>query len=283
MIARLKARLRTGRNTANWLGSRQFAPNMLAPWFAENISLRSIVRWDSWHELNQYRDLRCGNLAPPELDQISTTRAQKAGSIDLRSISGFGASKGPIERLGDLSSLAIRLRDDALEPTMANLDRLLGHDEIRVSIDGDGRNGDHIHQFGWEPGYWVANYGGSHHLAAAIVVAREIGAHVRVTAPIRHHSLNACGSIGFAGYWHSFLIPYDDLSDMCEALDADQCYFAVTCAPDPFPGYFAVHFERCDARARRMCAMFEPQFVDLSLALRSTLARQESLAQDRGW
>lgn len=273
----LKKRLADPRATRRWLASCKPARDLPGPWFADSIALASIVRWDGWHGFNQFHRLDCGTLPPPDLGLIAVSGSRERYSIDLRDIAGIGSSKGPIRQLTDLRSLAMRLPSGALEFSRGNLARLLSHDQIRVSVEGDGRDGDSLYRFGWEPGYWIGNHGGSHHLAAAIVVAREIDAHVCISAPLYHHRLDPGGIRQLTEQWQSYLIPFEHLSDMADAFETDRIAFAVTTAPDPFRSHFAVHLERHDPRSRTIGPLLAAGFCDLSQAASAVLARQEDL------
>lgn len=281
ILTDLRRRMGSPHATTRWLASYRAHSAHPGPWFAKSIALASVVRWDRWHDFNQSHRLDCGNLPPPDLEMIATSRSLARVTIDLRDIVGFGSSKGPIEQLSDLRGLAMRLSPNTLAPSRENLERLLAHDQIRISVDGEGRDGDNLYRFGWERGYWIGNHGGSHHLAAAIVVARAIDANVRVAAPLYDYAIETAGTRLFADRWQSFLLPLEYLPEMSDALDTDRIAFAVTFAPEPFHGHFALHLERRDPQSRLVGNLFVRHFCDLSEAMRIVLARQDDLVQQR--
>lgn len=159
-----------------------------------------VVRWDELGgALNESGHLMGWRARPgrydgitlerPEYRLLQQVREQQDWSCDIAELDGFSASKSV---LADFNTT-----DDLVEANSPHLvDRIdsaklaqnLAHPEIRIL--NRRRTSDHFYRFAWDGRLFLANGGGSHHLAAAKYIAARMGRQVELRGRLRTYALN---------------------------------------------------------------------------------------------
>ena len=139
------------------------------------------------HELKGGRVMP-GRLQLPRGDLI-VKRTVSEFSFDLTELDGICASKSSDRHFESVEDFGRDFcqREGAKEDE-AHLARMLGWKELRL-ISSPGS--DHVCMTLWDPRLFVANGGGSHHLAGAVYIARQLGKRVPIKSRLCLSAFNA--------------------------------------------------------------------------------------------
>lgn len=176
----------------------------------ESIAESSVIRWDhfgrasafewprrslgelrGWRTLKGYGYLGVTTMCEPLTRlEVRLVSDEKNYTTDISRVVGLGASKSELTDFGSLHDMAVRACPSYLNMTRDGLAKMLSHYEIRILKPMGQQGGDHFSHYGWDGRLFLSNHGGSHHFAAAHVIARTLGIPVDLQGTLYHHALN---------------------------------------------------------------------------------------------
>lgn len=175
------------------------APSVqLAP--PRSIDGGCVVRWDDLGgSLNDSGRLLGWRARPGRYDGITLerheysllqqVREEQEWSCDIAEIDGFSASKSVLADFTTTDALVETNSPHLIDRIdSAKLAQNLAHPEIRIL--NRPRTSDHFYRFAWDGRLFLANGGGSHHLAAAKYIAARMGRQVPLRGRLRTFALN---------------------------------------------------------------------------------------------
>ncbi|WP_313172647.1 DUF6685 family protein [Stenotrophomonas sp.] len=125
----------------------------------------------------------------PEFELIGSMSINKDWSCDITELDGFSASKSNLWDFIDTDLMVETNSPEMIdEVTYEQLKNNLDHREIRIIHNRE--SSDHFIRHTWDNRLFLANSGGSHHLAAAKYIAKRLHEPVRLSGEIHTYSLN---------------------------------------------------------------------------------------------
>lgn len=269
-------------------------PHMQASLLATDcISLESVPRWYELgtHPVLNWPRLERGELQGfrvvkgyeesflierPEFAQIGVRKITPEWSCDISALHGFSSSKSDLWAFSNTDEMVeAKSREMIDEITQAKLAENLAHYEVRIIHSVS--TGDHFVRHAWDDRLWLANDGGSHHLAAAKYIAARLGQSVTLTAKLYTYSLDAAAIASLRQDFDLFAIPYD--APVWKALRDALCTFKVTWLhiplPEPFDGIRGVLLPKAERRSMCVSAEFRHAgILDLGAHLADLAGRQ---------
>lgn len=175
-------------------------------------------------------------LECPALDQICTSRASGAITLDIREITCLSASKGPLARSETLDEFAVaECQREIRAATAKQLEACLSYYGVRLAspfrVDGD-----QLSAVAWSGGtiYW-ANYDGSHHFAAARYIAGVLNQPVPITAPLTSYSIDRNAIATLASEFVTWVMPdHDDTWSFVRMIHRYGVEVGVAAMPLPY-------------------------------------------------
>lgn len=247
MRASLRAPARTisARNVPSWhelgtpplLGWPRRAKGHLVGWTASGGD-----GWQSFH------------IVRPEYARLARCQITQA-TLDLQAIDGFAASKSDLNTFASTDEMVVsNSRELIAEISLQQLAKALAHREIRI-IHSPGA--DHFARYLWDvpaPRLWLMNSGGSHHLAAAKLIAARLGQSVSLTGDLHTHSLDASAVASLRAEFELFALADDDvgMTAFADAMRAVRATWLSHPLPRPYERSTAVLLPRSEGRSMRV-------------------------------
>ena len=171
-----------------------------------SIDAESVVRWNdlgddfhTWPRLERGR-LRGWHWSGGHYESTAIYRPEYAALVsvevidrwhcDISELDGFTSSKSVLANFHSTDEMVETNSKEMIDRIdAAKLAENLAHDEIRILHRDD--PSDHFMRFAWDGRLFLANDGGSHHLAAAKYIAKRLGTPVDLRARLYTYSLNA--------------------------------------------------------------------------------------------
>lgn len=160
----------------------------------------------------------------PEYARMELMEEQEDWVCDLAQVDGFSASKSTLRDFTSTDQLVeVRSREMIDRIDAAKLAENLAHPEIRIL--NRARTSDHFYRFAWDGRLFLANAGGSHHLAAAKYIATRMGHKVELRGTLRTYALNEDAVQSLCGDYEMLVMPdsaalWNDTYDALHALRA---------------------------------------------------------------
>jgi len=173
----------------------------------DNIAMASVPKWQTLGQWGSREDVRqAGRTALmgwrregtayrsfggtcPSLSNLVKKVVVDTWRCDLQDVHGFAASKSKLETFSSMDQMVETNSREMIEDvSLAGLRKNLAHKEIRVTGENPGSDWLQVHQ--WDGRMFVANDGGSHHLAAAKYIAARIAEPVTLTAPLHYYAMD---------------------------------------------------------------------------------------------
>lgn len=133
-----------------------------------------------------------------DAQEIQAIASSKSSRVPHESVDVFGAAFVAEENRYNRKGKA------PLGHDQKSLDEMLSHGEIRI-LHAPGI--DVLSVRAWDGRHFLENHGGSHHLAAAIHIARAIGVDIPVVSPLHIYQLNPNTVNWIVDGFHLFLVP----------------------------------------------------------------------------
>lgn len=260
-----------------------------------SIDAESVVRWTDlgddfhtwprlergrlrgWHLLGGHYEST--SIYRPEYEVLERVELTDRWHCDISELDGFTSSKSV---LADFESTDEMVETNSKEMIdlidSAKLAKNLAHDEIRI-LHRD-HPSDHFIRFAWDGRLFLANSGGSHHLAAAKYIAKRLNTSVKLSARLHTYSLNA-GAVESLCRDFEMMVVDDSPAVWLEMSDALQAFRATWFhhkLPRQAGGYRVILLPTSQSRSRRAAIEFRragvPSFNELLAALISRQVEQ---------
>ena len=190
----------------------------------------------------------------PEYNRLARCQITQA-TVDLRDIAGFAASKSDLTTFASTDEMvSTNSRELIAEISPQQLAKALAHREIRI-VHSPGT--DHFARYLWDepvPRLWLMNSGGSHHLAAAKLIAARLGLPVPLTGDLYTHSLDASAVAALRAEFELFALADDALcmNAFSDAMRAFRATWLSHPLPRPYERSTAVLLPRSEGRSMRV-------------------------------
>lgn len=193
-------------------------------------------------------------LECPALDQICTSRASGAITLDIREITCLSASKGPLAQSETLDEFAIaECQREIGAATAKQLEACLSYYGVRLASPFRD-DGEQLSAVAWSGGtiYW-ANYDGSHHFAAARYIAGVLNQPVPITAPLTSYSIDRDAIATLTGEFVTWVMPdHDDTWSFVRMIHQYGMEIGVAAMPLPYHDELLLLIPRHAAGASRI-------------------------------
>ncbi|MCY0852557.1 DUF6685 family protein [Cupriavidus sp. D39] len=250
----------------------------------EGIFFESVARLDAidlcsidvlrYHTgTNRFRPTSIASPHGPLTRSFGSTEIE----VDITEIEGISASKSSDRYFESVRAFGQDFADylgTAVDP--AGLAKMLKHGEIRIIGE---RRSDSFSLRLWDARLFLANDGGSHHFAAAAYIAGDIGAAVRLRAPLTAHGLNEASVAWLLQSYAPYLVGQSSVANAKAAI----AQLAGECGVIDLPGCLAegaaMLLVPTSARdSREVCCLVEQQGAQpLRQWMEASLNRQRQL------
>lgn len=236
-----------------------------------SVSLRDLLRWDQWRVDSRPGDAFDAGELPLPLKQLLSRLTTKIdgplGDVDLREIEGLCSSKSPLDEFESL--------DEFAETRSAGL--LEGTDEAYVRTLLRWRDLPRIEpytlaRFAWDGRIFFVNNGGSHHFAAARLLAARLGLKVTVRSIISDVAIDPIAIRALSESFHGVAVR----TSVIDALSTRPVGTWWTPMPPPLSREWSAVFLERRRGALNDAWLVEKGSVDLESLLRSTTLRSPS-------
>ncbi|MGX9221914.1 DUF6685 family protein (plasmid) [Massilia varians] len=279
------------------LGERpELKASVLAP--ENNIDMDRVPRWHqmgtspgllslaggrtSGAELRGWRregtQYRSFTESCPALAELTTKSTLNTWFCDLQDLHGFGNSKSDLKSLSSTDEMVEKNSREMIEDvSLAGLHANLAHRDIRVTGERAGTDYFVMHQ--WDGRMYLANDGGSHHLAAAKYIAARIDAKVPLYARLHYYAVDRHAVGLLRSTYDTYLVKMDPnnaapSNELFEALQSGGVTWLSHELPAPYEGTRAVFLPRDNEVSMRASQLFrEAGFVDLGQHLQEVANR----------
>jgi len=254
-----------------------------------SIAMDSVVRWHEWPTrhagLQTWADHN-GIYASSEevidpLSQLGRSDEYPDVEFDIKDITGFSASKSELFDFRSIEDMAKKASPNFIKVMgQVGLDKNLRWPEIRI-FDGH----DHLVRFAWDDGLYVANSGGSHHLAAAHYIATESGLSVPGRNRLNHYSLDKRAVETLNRHYDVFAVNAKAFSELHGAMRDFNAGFSWKRLPRPHDDGMAIFLPKTDERSVKVAALLRSErFTDIGELLTAlaspTAAVERRLVKD---
>lgn len=239
---------------------------------ARTISARTVP---SWHELGAHPLLgwprrekghlvgwkasgqdgwQSFHIVRPEYARLARVKITQA-TVDLQDIDGFAASKSDLNKFASTDQMVITNSQELIaEISPQQLAKALAHREIRI-IHTPGS--DHFARYLWDAPVsrlWLMNSGGSHHLAAAKLIAARLGQPVPLTGDLHTHWLDASAVASLRTEFELFALTDDSvgMNAFADAMRAVRATWLSHPLPRPYERSTAILLPRSEGRSMRV-------------------------------
>ncbi|RLL41259.1 hypothetical protein D9K79_13020 [Acinetobacter cumulans] len=159
------------------------------------------------------------------INPIFETQIYTQYQVDLSMLSGFSNSKSPLQEFQTIDAFVEKQCPSYISEISAQrLEAMLAHREIRI-IHSPGTSTDEFVVFAWLEKLFIANTGGSHHLAAAHYIAKRLNYPVPLIANLRCYVLNEHYFKIFHQHYVAFVLPRAELDDAIQYFEHSNIRF----------------------------------------------------------
>lgn len=191
-----------------------------------SIHAHDVLQWEDWNRGDpvtsqsqpadglqgwQYTDgqYRGPMIRRPDLGRFVQCDRIENWQVDIQQIQGFSNSKSNLARFSDMDLMVTTNSPEMIEPmTEQKLQENLAWREIRILQDP--RTTDHFVRYHWDGRVFLFNSGGSHHLAAARYMARNLGLPVPVRGLLKEYSFNKTVVADLQREFELFVVAHSD-------------------------------------------------------------------------
>jgi len=262
----------------------------------------SVVKWHEWGSYPRAPMCRPGELAGwgdvggcyaglsrlvPALKEIGRIRST-AVEVDIQDVTAIWASKSPLEKYDCLHAFVQSRSPDLIaEVSERQLERNLNH-EGRIQDHALIKH--HLVRYAWDGRITLANSGGSHHFAAARLLASRLGRSVPLRGRLDEHELNRPAIDALRADFCILAVSEKDIHAWLkfhEAMAAFRAAYFWKPLPRPYHDLRAIFLPRDEARSAIAAdVMREAGAFDLGQHLYELAARQSnnrSVAKSIHW
>jgi hypothetical protein len=197
---------------------------------------------------------------------------------DISRVDGFSASKSPLTDFSSIAEMVEQKCPSYIEQmTEAGLAKMLRHYEIRILRPIGDQGSDHFSNYSWDGRLFLSNSGGSHHFAAAQVIAQTLAIPLALHGRLYHHALdpNAVADLNKSFAIFAMCADLGLTHGFYEAMRAFDVPFCWCDMPHPYKGARAVFLPRSNKRAIRIAQMLcDHSFFDIGAHLTQLAAAQ---------
>ncbi|NHQ86798.1 hypothetical protein HA050_11780 [Iodobacter sp. HSC-16F04] len=250
------------------------------------IDVESVV---AWHELGSILRLNKGDIQGwssskghfsthrPEYAQISSCEIIEQWACDIQEVYGFALSKSDLSKFSSTDAMVEENAPEMIdEITTEKLTQNLAHKEIRIIHSPKTSDCFTVHR--WDKRIFLLNSGGSHHLAAAKLIARRLNIKVPLKSKIRVHKLNPLAIASLRNDFDIFII--SNKPDVCNTIrDAMKSFKATWLShelPIPYNNAQAILLPKDEQRSITVSnTLRQAGIVDLGRYLADLCDRQD--------
>lgn len=214
-----------------------------------SISASGIAAIHRLHELDRGYSVSCWKCGNPNIKELMLLLRTMFGAkkisnvtIDISEISGFSASCSNLSDFVNMRQFVEANCRRYFDITTESLKKNLAHGEIRI-INRE-KPTDYLKIYGWSEKMYLINSGGSHHLASAQYIAKELNELVPITGRMDLVFLDREGLNHFLKKFSSLLIPVSDfayLSPLFKNSGLDCVFYKASYLPSEYLIMFYEH------------------------------------------
>lgn len=240
------------------------------------IALSDIPPWhegyrllleDTWRNnrvvLRGWVPRRGGWMEPVGIERPEYTAIGRETKIDdwaceIQDVEGLGASKSDLTGFDSLDSMVQRNSPEMIdEIAPAKLQTNLAHGEIRIIHQAN--TSDCFIRHDWDGRVFLSNSGGSHHFAAARLIARLLGQKVPLRGRLYQRGVNAAPVAALTRDYAMFVVTNDLLvmHAFSEAMEGYRAPWFSHKLPGQLGDVRAVLLPRQDERAMRVAQLLQ--------------------------
>ncbi len=255
---------------------------------AKVVSARKVVGWDRWKAISHRgcgvlqcwskqsgnRYYSSSNVFCPALENIVQTHTFENFNCDIQEVEGLAASKSPIEDFSCMDEFVIAQSPEMIdEISDERLQKNLRHHEIRILREKN--KSDYFTRHQWDGRLFLMNSGGSHHFAAARLLARRIGRKIPLSGKLYDYRLNASAINSLRGEFEMFAISEDGIyMDFFHAMEHFQATFCTYGLPRPYMNATMILLPKSETRSQRVATVLQEEgFFDIGRYLQDLANR----------
>ena len=238
------------------------------PYETSRLYRRRLNGWT--HTPGAYRNYGDCSLVREDLLNFGTVNEVVRWSCDIQDVDGFAASKSELRDFKTTDAMVRRNSKPMITPvTREKLDENLRWDEIRIISREDH---DSFATWEWDGRVFLINSGGSHHFAAAKLIAREIGVEVPLSGRYRIYGINQIALASLRRDFDMFVMSWDCKQQMGlhRAMQSFGATYYWKDLPRPYSDQAAIFLPKDEKRSARAAQVLrQAGFQDLGLYLKN--------------
>jgi hypothetical protein len=221
---------------------------------------------------------RGGGMEPVEIERPEYTAIGRETKIDdwaceIQDVKGLGASKSDLREFDSLDAMVQRNSPEMIdEITPAKLQANLAHGEIRIIHQAN--TSDCFIRHDWDGRVFLSNSGGSHHFAAARLIARLLGQQVPLRGRLYQRGVNAAPVAALTRDYKMFIVTNDTqvIHAFSKAMEGYRAPWFSHKLPEQLGNVHAVLLPRQDKRAMRVAQLLQSAGATSFCSLLTALA-----------
>lgn len=238
------------------------------PYETSRLHRRRLNGWT--HTPGAYRNYGDCSLVREDLLNLGTVHEVVRWNCDIQDVDGFAASKSELRDFKTTDAMVRRNSKPMITPvTREKLEENLRWDEIRIISREDH---DSFATWEWDGRVFLINSGGSHHFAAAKLIAREIGVEVPLSGRYRVYGINQIALASLRRDFDIFVMSWDCKQQMGlhKAMQSFGATYYWKDLPRPYTDQAAIFFPKGEKRSAKAAQVLRNAgFQDLGLYLKN--------------
>lgn len=201
------------------------------------------------HENNIYRSC---HLEINELKNFAIKKEEKNWACDIQQVECLCSSKSDLTRYKTIDDFALNMPNNfAKEISFQSLLKNLSHNEIRI-LKKD--SSDFFESYAWDKRIILINSGGSHHFAAARLIAKKLKQEVTLTGTHYKYNININNFKSLLRKFNIFILPDDAefKKFFWEAMKSFKATFYKTFLPRPYEHSFVIMLPKWEKRSQKI-------------------------------
>lgn len=257
--------------------------------YEKGIGASEVVRWNEFGDLpyetsrlyrrrlngwtktpGAYRGYGDTSLVREDLLNLGTVKEIEHWQCEIQDVDGFAASKSELRDFKSMDAMVRRNSREMITPvTSEKLKENLAWDEIRIISRVDH---DSFATWEWDGRVFLINSGGSHHFAAAKLIAKEIDEEVPLSGRYRVYGINQIALASLRRDFDIFVMSWDCKQQMGlhRAMQSFEATYYWKDLPRPYTDQAAIFFPKAEKRSAKVAQILrERGFQDLGLFLKN--------------
>lgn len=242
------------------------------PYETSRPHMRQLNGWR--HTPGAYRNYGDCSVQREDLLNLGTVQEFERKGFDIQQIDGFSASKSDLNMFKTTDAMARRNAKQMITPaTHEKLQENLAWDEIRIISRDDH---DSFATWEWDGRVFLVNSGGSHHFAAAKLLARELGVEIPLSGRYRVYGINQIALATLRRDFEMFVMSWHCTQQLAfhRALESFGATYYWKDLPRPYTDQAAIFLPKDEKRSVKVAEVLKKVgFQDLGLYLKKLSRR----------